>query len=94
MRLKLSSRIQAIKGHVSAEVQDETVVLHRSEGVYYGLNATGAVLWQALSEPRSISELAMLLHDRFNVTHEEAGNDVDRLVVELLDRQLVELLPD
>jgi hypothetical protein len=93
MDLPTSSRIQVVKGHASATVHDETVVLHQREGVYYGLNATGAIVWQALDSPRTIAELAALLQEQFDVTEEKAKEDVQRLIEELLGKKLVELLP-
>jgi hypothetical protein len=75
-------------------VQDETVVLHLNEGVYYGLNATGTVVWQSLVRPRTIAELTALLQERFEVTQAEASKDVQELVSVLLEKKLVELLPD
>jgi hypothetical protein len=91
--LQASCRVQATQGQASAVVQDELVILHRGEGVYYGLNATGAVVWQALKVPRTIAELTATLQEQFDVTEEAAFGDVQRLVSELLEKKFVELLP-
>lgn len=94
MPLNPSCRIQATLGHVSADVQGETVVLHRGEGVYYGLNATGAVLWQALQSARTVNELTSLVVAQFDVAEDHARRDVEHLVNELIEKRLVEELPD
>lgn len=93
MVLDNSSRVQVVVGHASADVQGETIVLHQGEAVYYGLNATGTVVWQALKEPHTIAELALELQARFDVSEAEALRDVKRLVQELLQKKLIELLP-
>jgi hypothetical protein len=93
MKIENTSRIQVVRGHTSAEVHGDVVILHEDEAAYYGLNATGAIVWKALVEPHTILELVQIICRKFNVTEEEATRDVKRLVEELLEKKLVSLLP-
>jgi hypothetical protein len=93
MKIENTSRIQVVRGHTSAEVHGDVVILHQNEAVYYGLNATGALIWKALVEPHTVLELVQILRSQFDVTEEEANRDVKRLIEELLERKMVDLLP-
>jgi hypothetical protein len=78
--------------HVIAEpVGDVVVALDPRTDVYVRLNATGALLWEALAEPLSVARAA----DRLREAHPSLGEEralADTLayLADLLGRGLVE----
>lgn len=70
-------------------VGDELVLLDLARGVYYGLNPTGARIWELLVEGASIRDAATRLAEEHEVALEEAEREVRRIVEELRERELV-----
>lgn len=69
---------------------DEVVLLDAKAGLYFGLNAVGATVWQRLQRPATLAELVDVVIAEYDVDHERAGQDVAVLVKELLDRDLIQ----
>lgn len=68
---------------------DAIVVLDLRTSTYLSLNASGSVLWQALNDGATASQLADLLVDRFGITRERAEMDVTDFLDMLRGRDLV-----
>ena len=56
---------------------------------YIQLNETAAFLWRSLEEPKTAKELAAELSEEFDVSAEEAREDVDMFLKELVSQNLV-----
>jgi len=76
---------------VSAELDDEAAILHLRNGVYYGLNATGAHIWGFLSEPRKVGEICDFLAERYGVQKDRCERDVTALLERMEGEGLVEI---
>lgn len=77
--------------HVAfCDMADEVVLLDAKAGLYFGLNAVGATVWQRLQRPATLAELVDVVIAEYDVDHERAGQDVAVLVKELLDRDLIQ----
>jgi len=74
---------------VSTSVGDEAVILGMRDGVYYGLDAVGARIWELLATPRRVSELVCTISDEFEVARERCERDVLDLLEELSRRALI-----
>ncbi|MEA2583812.1 MAG: hypothetical protein QOF33_1897 [Thermomicrobiales bacterium] len=80
-----------IPRHVHARaIHDEVVVLNTQSDAYLGLNRTGSVIWQVVSQGGSEDEAVEALLDRFAVAREIALADVTNLVADLVTRGLLE----
>jgi outer membrane protein assembly factor BamB len=86
----VKDRLVATDGVLVSEVDDEQVLLDTDAGTYYGLNAVGTVLWDALQEPRSVEELVALTAEEFDVSSAECRDDVRSFVTDLDEAGLVE----
>lgn len=64
-------------------------MLHLDQGIYYGLNAVGARVWQLLQEPRMLDEIVQRLVAEFEVSREQCLEDVRELVSDLRRHELV-----
>jgi hypothetical protein len=76
---------------VGCEVGGEAVLLHLERGVYYGLNAVGARVWQLLQSPLTLSAIVEQVELEFEVEHERCINDIQELVAKLARADLVEI---
>jgi hypothetical protein len=70
-------------------VGDDVVVLDLGGSVYLKVNGSGRVLWEALTEPRTESELVATLVDRYGIDELRARTDVASFLDELRRRDLL-----
>jgi hypothetical protein len=87
-------RLRRTAGVWSNPVQDRVVLYNSDDGKAIVLNGTGAKLWEALESPRTPSELAALLRERFpHVPVERATADVAAFLQRLLGESVLEFVP-
>ena len=70
-------------------VDGEVVILDMVQGVYFGLNATGAYVWQLVQSPRTVGQLVDALLDEFDVSPDRCRREVDELLGEFINKGLV-----
>jgi hypothetical protein len=90
--MNMISRITASKEVISAELGDEISLLNVKTGVYYTLNASGAIIWRQINKPKSLSEIKTGLLQEFAVDEERCERDLLFLVAELRTQGLIETL--
>lgn len=77
---------------VAREVGGEMVLLDLEAGTYFGLNAVGGRIWEALEEkPCSQAELAEMVSTEFDAEHDEVANDIAALIADLRSNGLVDV---
>ncbi|MGH4033988.1 lasso peptide biosynthesis PqqD family chaperone [Actinomycetota bacterium Odt1-20B] len=74
----------------TTDTDDATVLLHQRTGRYWQLNATGSYVLRQLLAGQTIDQIAIGVADRYHITHEEARNDVTRVVNQLNSARLLE----
>jgi hypothetical protein len=84
--------IKAIQEQLSSEVSGEAVILELNSGVYYGLNETGAIIWQWLQEPKKVSEIRTLILTEYDVEPEKCDRDLEAILKEMLAAGLIEIV--
>ncbi len=72
-------------------VDDEMVILDPDSEAYFGLDETGAVIWQYLSESGSLKKVYESMLEVYEVDSKELEADICRFVQELLDAGLVKV---
>ncbi len=77
---------------ISARVLEETVILDLDLDRYTRLNGSAGVLWDELTEPRTVEELADCLRRNYGIEGERAAADASALIDSLLGRELIEPL--
>lgn len=55
----------------------------------YSLNAAGSTIWQALEQPRAVDELVGVLESEYEVSANQAQEDVLKFVEEMKSNGLV-----
>lgn len=82
--------LSATRDQVTGNFLDgEVVILHLSEGVYYGLNAVGGRIWELLQEPTSPAQICQTLLEEYEVDEERCSHELFALLDELLARGLI-----
>jgi hypothetical protein len=76
---------------VSAELADEVAILHLESGVYYGLNAVGAFIWDLLQAPMTVDQVTEAVFGEFDVPLEQCEQDVSKLLKKLAEENLIEI---
>lgn len=66
-------------------------MLDLDKSVYLNLNGTGAILWQAMSsESKSVPQLVELLLAEFDVSADQARQDVKAFLLDCQAKNLLE----
>ena len=91
MTISKDSVVVAVKSQVSCQVDAETVVLHFDQGVYFGLNEVGALIWNQVQQPRKVQEIRDAILREYEVSDEQCERDLFSLLRELSDKGLVEV---
>lgn len=90
MEITPATVLVAARDQVSTELEGEAVILGLADGIYYGLDGVGALVWERLREPRSVAELRDAVTAAYDVDAETAERDLLALLGELAERGLVE----
>lgn len=83
--------IVAARDQVSADLEGEAVILNLADGVYYGLDGVGAMVWDLLRQPRTAGELRDAVTAGYDVDAETAWRDLSALLADLSERRLVRI---
>lgn len=85
------SRLVAAPDQVSSDLGGEAVILSMRDGMYYGLDAVGARVWELLQQPRTVSELRDAIVEVYEVDPARCESDLIDLLREMAGRGLVQL---
>lgn len=61
---------------LSAEVDNETVLMHLQDSGYLGLNDVATVIWQLLQEPKSFTAIVDALLQKYEVEVAQCEEEV------------------
>jgi hypothetical protein len=86
----MSEASLSIPKHVLSEsLQDETVVLDMSTGVYFGLSPVASRIWKLLASGSSRLEIEAALLAEFDVEPTVLASDLDNLLTQLEGKKLI-----
>ena len=74
---------------VESQVGDEVVLLHLTNGVYFGIDAIGAIIWKRLKDETSASDIYNSLITEFDVAPEVLESDMRKFLSDLIAHDLV-----
>jgi hypothetical protein len=77
---------------VFAELDDELLAVDAPRGFLYSLNASGAQIWSALSEPATVHDLCARLLAVYDVDDATCRRTVIALLDRMCDEGLVEIV--
>ncbi|GAC1400344.1 MAG: hypothetical protein NVS4B12_03390 [Ktedonobacteraceae bacterium] len=73
------------------ELGGEAVLLNPEIGCSYNLNAVGTLIWKLLDGHHSTESIAKTICEHYEVTHEQAVQDIERIIDELRQNNLLHL---
>ena len=74
-------------------IDDEVVILTADGREIHTLNKVGSIIWELADGTRSIIEIVRSIYERFDVDFEVAKVDVLEFVAQLVDKNLLHILP-
>lgn len=70
-------------------LEGEAVLLNLDNGVYYTLNRVGTVIWECFTGHQSFRHILASMCERFEVTQDQARDDLEALVTRLQQEGLI-----
>lgn len=89
--IQFEDTVRAADSQVSSRLGDEVAILELDRGVYFGLNHSGALLWDALQKPIAVSALHASMIAEYEVDNATAREDLLRLLEHLRTAGLIEI---
>ena len=89
--MNLNTLIKPSANQVSCNLQGEEVILNLQNGVYYGLDAVGAVIWKLIEQPRTVASIRDAMLEKFDVDTDRCEKDLFVLLDRLSQEQLIEI---
>ena len=71
------------------EVEGQIIAMHPDLSRYLGTNPSGTLLWKALSDGATRTDLAAILQDTYGIDAERATVDVDAYLAMLTEHELL-----
>ena len=90
--LSRSSTIVVSKDVVSCDLGGETAMLDMKEGVYYGLNEMGTIIWDYIQKPVTLQEIVDNILEEYEVDEETCFADLVELIDQMVENKLIEIL--
>ena len=87
--LSPSSIVVTAKDQIYCNLNGEAVILNLSNGMYYGLDATGAHVWSLIQEPRAVTDIIEVLLEEYDVDRDRCETDLLALLRELASANLI-----
>ena len=87
-------KFRQARGVLSRSFGAEVILAPFRREEYESLSETAGAVWSLLDEPRSLDEIVGVLEGAFGTTGVEIAPDVESLIVDLVDRGLVERVGD
>jgi len=91
--INLDTRVTQAPDILTADVEEELVMLSLATDVYVALDAMAKRIWEALQGPITAAELCQSLLAEFEVLPETCQQDVLRLLNQLHEHQLIQIAP-
>jgi hypothetical protein len=86
------SIVASSAAQLSADLGGEFVILGVSDGLYYGLDGTGARIWELIQEPRSIRFLEETISKEFEIDSNTCAGDIQSFLNDLSERSFIEIV--
>lgn len=92
--LSLDTTVVRSPDQASADLGGEAAILNLKDGVYYGLGAVGARIWELIEEPRTVRDVRDTLCAEYDVEPDRCERDLVALLKELAEHDLITVVDD
>jgi hypothetical protein len=89
--ITLESNIKAVADHVSCDLAEEAVVLNVKNGVYYGLDDIGALIWKLVQSGMTVDQVVNTVTSEYDVDREQCAKDMIDFFTNLESYGLIEV---
>ena len=89
--LSENSTVVVVKELASCDLAGEAAILNLKSGVYYGLDAVAARIWNLIQEPKTISDIHKTILSEYDVDSDRLGPDLLAWLQQMADADLVEI---
>lgn len=72
------------------DVEGQIIAMHPDMSRYLGTNPAGTLLWRAIAEGATRSQLAQALQDEYGIEADRAFTDVDAYLASLAENDLLD----
>lgn len=83
--ISVSKKVEVL----ASEIDNEIVLYTLDQGVYFAINETGRLIWDALDEHPTIRTVTHYLCETYELNSEIVSDDVSTFIKTLLDKKLV-----
>ena len=87
--MNLDTRLSIPPQVMSRLVGDETVLLDLASGHYFGVDGVGKLIWESVSDGKTLAETVDAIVDEFDVEKSQAEADVTAFASQLVERGLL-----
>ena len=87
--MNLDTRLSIPPQVMSRLVGDETVLLDLASGHYFGVDGVGKLIWESVSDGKTLAETVDAIVAEFDVEKPQAEADVTAFVGQLVQRGLL-----
>ena len=74
---------------IATELDDETVLMSITAGVYYGLEGPARTIWEKLDSPMTFGQLVDTLTREYRVSRETCSSDLQGFLAQMESEELV-----
>jgi hypothetical protein len=89
--MDMSSVVVIAPERLSARMGEESVVLDLADGVYYGLDAVAARVWDLAKKPIAVAEIRDAIVSEFEVDAATCEKDLATFLSELAKKGMIEV---
>ena len=90
--VSLETKIVRADSVITAEMDDEIVMMSLEKSSYFGLDAIGSKIWQLIEAPTRVADLCDQLTREFDVEQEQCATDVLTFLNELHQNDIIRVV--
>ena len=79
---------------LAVDMGGETVMMDMESGNYFGINAVGSHIWDALEDGNKVADIIETVNNHFEVQEDDAiADDILAFLGDMVEQKLVEVVP-
>jgi len=87
-------RFRVPEGIAARVIDGEAIIINLTTGIYYSMDRVGGSIWAMLEDGHSLGQIAEAVIDRYEVSSEQAQDDLERVTAELVRENLIAVSDD
>ena len=92
MNLVPTTRVRAAANQLSTEVGEDAMVLDLDQGVYFGIEGAGQLIWRLVQQPIFVDDVVTAVVAEYDVDPARATDEVVGFLDELRENHLLDVV--